>query len=104
MEQRDFDKAKRMLEKEATIHYPGFPDFSKAFEIHADASDEQLGAVLSQGGHSLAYYTQKLNSAQHNYTVGGKELLGLVEALKAFDSTIWGQKIILYTNHLNLLY
>ena len=74
------------------------------FDVHADASDEQLGAVLSQGGKPLAFYTRKLNSAQRNNTVGEKELLGLVEALKAFDSTVRGQEINLYTDHLNLLY
>ena len=90
-----------MLEKEAMLHYP---DFSQPFKIHADASDEQLGAVLSQNGKPLAFYTRKLNSAQRNYTVGEKELLGLVEALKAFDTTVRGQEIILFTDHLNLLY
>ena len=39
-----------------------------------------------------------------NCTVGEKELLGIVEGLKAFAGVIRGQDLTVYTNHLNLLY
>ena len=83
--QQAFLAAKNMLIKEAMLNYP---DFTKPFHIHSDASDLQLGAVISQNGMPLAYYTRKLNSAQQNYTVGEKELLGIVEGLKAFENIL----------------
>ena len=51
-----------------------------------------------------AFYTKKLNQAQQKYTTGEKELLSLVETLKAFENILMGQKIVLHTDHLNLLY
>jgi len=39
-----------------------------------------------------------------NYTVGEKELLDIIEGLKAFENILQGQDIIVHTNHLNLLY
>ena len=101
IEQQAFLAAKNMLIKEAMLNYP---DFSKPFHIHSDASDLQLGAVISQNNKPLAYYTRKLNSAQQNYTVGEKELLGIVEGLKAFENILRGQVLIIHTDHLNLLY
>ena len=39
-----------------------------------------------------------------NYTVGEKELLELVEDINAFEGIVQGYKIIIHTDHLNLLY
>ena len=41
---------------------------------------------------------------QLNYTVGEKELLGIIEGFKAFEGMIRGQKPTVHTDHLNLLY
>ena len=57
-----------------------------------------------QDGKPLGFYTQKLNSAQLNYTVGEKELLGIIEEFKAFEGMIRCQELAVHTNHLNLLY
>ena len=45
-----------------------------------------------------------MNSAQKNYTVREKELLGIVEGLKGFENVPRGMEIIIYTARLNLLY
>ena len=57
-----------------------------------------------QNNKPLAFYTRKLNSAQSQYTVGEKELLGIVETLKAFENILLGQRVVVHTDHLNLLY
>ena len=65
---------------------------------------KQLDATLVQGGKPLGFYTQKLNDTQLNYTVGEKELLGIVEGLKAFEGILRGMTVIVHIDHLNLLY
>lgn len=90
-----------MVIREALLSYP---DFSGEFHVYADASDYQLGAVIVQEGKPIAFYTRKLNKAQSKYPTGEKELLSIVETLKEFQNILLGQKVVVHTDHLNLLY
>ena len=56
-----FNNVKKLVCKETLLTYP---DWSKRFDIHTDASDYQLGAVISQDGKPIAFFSRKLNSAQ----------------------------------------
>ena len=99
--QQAFNNMKKTIARETILAYP---DFSKPFDVHTDASDRQLGAVISQGGKPLAFYSRKLNSAQRNYTTTERELLSIVETLKEFRNILLGQKIKVYTDHKNLVH
>ena len=57
--QKAFDTMKRIISKETLLAYP---DFSKPFIIHTDASHTQLGAVISQDGKPIAFYSKKSSS------------------------------------------
>ena len=81
-----------------------YPDFTNPFNLYTDASNLQLGATLVQEGKPIGFYTRKLNSAQQNFTVGEKELLGIVEGFKAFEGILRGTHVTVHTDHLNLLY
>ena len=89
------------MAREAMLAYP---DFSKPFVIHTDASHYQLGAVISQGGKPIAFYSRKLNDAQTRYTTTERELLSIVETLKEYRNILLGHKIDVYTDHKNLVY
>ena len=52
---KSFRKIKELLSKEVLLTYP---NFNEPFEIHTDASDVQLGAVISQNGVPIAFYVQ----------------------------------------------
>ena len=57
-----------------------------------------------QDDRPLASYSRKLNSAQKRYTTGEQELLPNVETLKESKNILSGQKLIVHTDHKNLLY
>ena len=40
-----------------------YPNFSETCIVHTDASNQQLGTVISQDNKPIAFYSQKLNSA-----------------------------------------
>ena len=79
--QNCFDAIKRVIGHEVLLVYP---DFNAPFEIHTDASKLQIGAVISQNGKPIAFYSLKTNSSQHNYTTNEKELLSIVATLAEF--------------------
>ncbi len=99
--QQAFDDMKRIIAKETLLTYP---NFSKPFQIHTDASDLQLGACISQDGKPLAFYSRKMNPAQTRYTTTEQELLSIVETLNEFRTILLGQQITIYTDHKNLTY
>ena len=83
--QNCFDAIKRVIGRKVLLAYP---DFNAPFEIHTDASKLQIGAVISQKGKPIAFYSLKMNSAQQNYTTTEKELLSVVATLKEFRNII----------------
>jgi hypothetical protein len=97
--QAAFGRTKLLISREVML---AFPDFSQPFEIHTDASALQLGAVVAQNNKQIAFFSQKLNSAQTRYTTTERELLAIVETLKEFRTILLGQKIRVYTDHKNL--
>ena len=64
-QQKCFDDIKRLIGREVLLAYP---DFNSPFEIHTDASKLQIGAVISQKGKPISFYSQNMNSAQQDYT------------------------------------
>jgi hypothetical protein len=100
-QQEAFDKIKQQVSQETLL---AFPDFEKEFHAYTDASKTQLGEVIMQEGKPLALYSRKLNSAQTRYTTGEQELLSIVETLKEFRDIVLGQKVIVHTDHLDILY
>ena len=51
--QAAFDKIKQTLARETILAYP---TYGEHFEIYADASQRQLGAVIVQNGRPLAFF------------------------------------------------
>ena len=90
-----------MISEEVFLTYP---DWSKPFDIHTDASDKQLGAVISQDGKPIAFFSRRLSKSQRNYTTTEKELLSIVESLKEFRNILFGYEINVYSDHKNLVY
>ena len=81
-----------------------YPDFNAPFEIHTDASKLQIGAVVSQKGKPIAFYSRKMNIDQQNYTITEKEFLSIVASVKDFHNILLGCQITVDTDHKNLTY
>ncbi len=94
-----FHAVKRIISKNTLLAYP---NFNEKFVIHTDASHHQLGAVISQRGKPIAFYSRKLNPAQTRYTTTERELLSIVETLKEFRNILLGHRVIVHTDHKNL--
>ena len=86
-ERKAFNVMKQILSKDTLLAYP---DFSKPFEIHTNASKVQLGAVISQNSKLIAFYSRKLSPAQTRYTTTERELLAILETLKEFQNVLLG--------------
>ena len=74
------------------------------FLTSTHASTRQLGAVITQNGKPLAFFSRKLSKAQQKYSITELELLSIVESLKEFKSMLWGQRLKVFTDHKNLVW
>lgn len=99
--QEAFEEIKKIIARDVVLAYPSYED-EEPFVIYTDASKRQLGGVITQKNRPLAFFSRKLTSAQRNYSVTDLELLSIVELLQEFRSMLLGQKIIIYTDHINL--
>jgi hypothetical protein len=68
-----------------------FPDWSRKFHVHVDASNVVVGSVLAQPyddtmDHPNAYASQKLNKAERNYSTTEREALSMIFSLQKFPS------------------
>ena len=81
------------------------PNFSQDFILDVHASENSLGAVLSQAdGHEqvVAYASRTLTKAERNYCAIGKELLALVWGVRHFRPYLFGRTFIARTDHNSL--
>ena len=54
IEQKAFYDIKRVFYRDTLLSYP---HFNKLFDIHMDASNFQIGTVISQGGKPIDFYS-----------------------------------------------
>ena len=95
-----FQNIKRMVAEDVMLC---FPDHSKTFEIYTDASKYQIGATIKQEQLTITYFSRKLTPTQRRYSTIEQEILAIVEVLKEYRNFLLGAKIIIHTDHKNLL-
>lgn len=83
------------------------PDFKKSFVIQCDASQNGIGAVLTQLNENrdeipIGFISQKLNKAQRNYSVSEQECLAAVSAVNKFRPYVEKQELKIITDDASL--
>jgi hypothetical protein len=78
------------------------PLTDKPFIVYTDASEKQIGGVVTQEDKPLGFFSCKLTDTQRRYPVTEQELLAITETLKYFKHMLYGHKIIVKTDHKNL--
>ena len=80
------------------------PDFDLPFELHCDASKLGIGAVLSQQGRPVAYYSEKMAGARARYSTYDVKFYAIVQAVKHWRHYLAHKEFVLFTDHVALRY
>lgn len=95
-----FDCCKASLSQATLLSHP---DPTAELAIVTDASDIAIGAVLQQkkgeNWEPLAFFSQKLNTAQRKYSPYDRELLAVYEAIKYFRHMVEARTFMVFTDH-----
>ncbi|GBN84296.1 Retrovirus-related Pol polyprotein from transposon opus [Araneus ventricosus] len=89
----------------STLHTP---DISRPFWLYTDASATAIGACLAQHDDvgkelPIAFFSKKLTPTQMKWSTIEREVVCL-EALKKFDTWVFGGKIQVVSDHKPLTY
>ncbi|GFS80786.1 retrovirus-related Pol polyprotein from transposon opus [Trichonephila clavipes] len=101
-----FTKLKAQLVKAPSLYTP---DLSKPYQLYTDASATAIGACLSQNDEKgkenpIAFFSKKLTETQTRWATIEREAYAVIEALKRFDSWIFGAEIEVISDHNPLTY
>ena len=80
-----------------------FPTQSDKYILDTDASNESMGAVLSQVQNGeervIAYFSKSFSKTERRYCVTRKELFAIVSAIKHFHHHLYGAEFLVRTDH-----
>ena len=80
------------------------PNFDRKFKLMTDASNDAVGAVLSQKDHPVAYASKRLNPREQRLATRDKELWALVFALRHWRPYLYQRPFLAETDHQSLIY
>jgi len=94
--QKAFEAIKVQLNQAPILR---LPNFEIPFEVSCDASHLGIGGVLSQNGHLVAFYSEKLNDARKRYSTYDLELFAVIQSLKHWRHYLIHREFVLFSDH-----
>ncbi|PNX93203.1 hypothetical protein L195_g016354 [Trifolium pratense] len=94
-----FDKLKVAI---TTAPVLALPQFFLPFTIETDASGTGVGAVLSQLGHPIAFFSKKMVPRMQKQSAYTRELFAITEAIAKFRHYLLGHKFVIRTDQKSL--
>ena len=79
IKQDAFNETDRIVARDTLLTCPGF---NEEFNIHTNARNFQLWAVISQKVKPIAFYSRKITDELIRYTLTYRDILSIVETLK----------------------
>ncbi|KAG8485859.1 hypothetical protein CXB51_019209 [Gossypium anomalum] len=61
-----------------------------------------MGAVLTQEGKPVVYFSEKLSGAPLNYPTYNKEMYALIRALETWQHYLWPKEFVIHSDHQSL--
>ena len=94
--QKAFTELKQTIQTAGTLSYF---NPSKPTVLQVDASQQALGAVLTQDGKPICFASKSLTNTEKNYANIERELLAAVFAAERFHTYIYGKEFVIESVH-----
>ena len=95
-QEKSFQTLKNMCTNAPVLAYF---DETKPIVLTVDSSSKGLGAAIVQDGKPIAYASSALSETQQRYSQIEKETLTIVFGCKKFHQYIYGQKVVVESDH-----
>lgn len=95
MEAADFLQLKEAL---SNVPVLCLPDFQKIFTVETDALGDGNGAVLSQDGHPIVFFSLKLSSRMRVFSTYHREMFAITTAVQKWHQYLLGRKFLIFTD------
>ena len=80
------------------------PNFKDIFTVETNASDDGIGAILTQQGKSVAFMSKALEVAKKLWSTYAKEMMAILEAIRLWRPYLLGRKFYIQTDQRSLKY